>query len=116
MSNTMIQQQGGHGDMYMRRVAPEAIPADVREKLEHSHLAQAILAEGEKTGHAHRLTSDAPIGMVRVSDMVAYVLLRDAGLLTHEEHGAREITEPGYYEVPTERDYDPTLYAERVVD
>jgi len=107
--------QQGHGDMYMRQVAESDIPADVRERLEACALSRVVLAEGEQTGHVHLLTSEAPIGLVRDSDMVAYVLLRDAGLLTHEEHGVRTL-EPGYYEVPTERDYDPTLYQRMVVD
>lgn len=107
--------QYGHGDMYLRAVNAEFVPEHIRAQLEAQTARRAVLAYGEQTGHAHVLTSDAPLGLVRESDMVAYVLLRDAGLLTHEEHGVREV-EPGYYEVPTERDYDPTLYAEPVID
>ena len=107
--------QFGHGDLYLRQVEADAIPQEIRERLEQSHLTQAVLAFGEKTGHAHALTSERPIGLVRDSDAIAYVLLRDAGLLTHEEHGERHV-EAGWYEVPTERDYDPTVYARRVVD
>lgn len=107
--------QYGHGDLYLRQVDEQAVPAEVRKRLEACVEQRAVLAFGEQTGHAHVLTSERPVGLVRDSDMVAYVLLRDAGLLTHEEHGER-ILEPGWYEVPTERDYDPTLYARRVVD
>lgn len=107
--------QYGHGDLYLRCVDVAAIPREVRQRLEASHLAQAILAEGEQTGHVHALTSERPIGLVRDSDMVAYVLLRDAGLLTHQEHGEREI-EAGWYVVDTERDYDPTVYSRAVID
>lgn len=107
--------QVGHGDMYLRQVTEDAIPADVRARLLAGTERRAVLAEGEQTGHVHLLTSEAPIGLVRDSDMVAYVLLRNAGLLVHEEHGAR-VVEAGWYEVPTERDYDPTLYQRRVVD
>lgn len=107
--------QYGHGDMYLRAISADVVPADVRAELESQQETRAVLAYGEKTGHAHVLTSEKPLGLVRVSDMVAYVLLRDAGLLTHEEHGVRQV-EAGWYEVPTERDYDPTLYAERVID
>lgn len=109
-----MMSQYGHGDMYFREVDPASIPAEVRAQLDATRARSAVVAEGEKTGHAHRLVSD-DLAYVRVSDMVAYVLLRNAGLLTHEEHGVREL-EPGYYEVPTERDYDPTLYASRVID
>jgi hypothetical protein len=106
--------QYGHGDMYFREVDPQSIPAEVLTQLSARHEARAVVAEGEKTGHAHRLVSD-DMAYVRVSDMVAYVLLRNAGLLTHEEHGERQLA-PGWYEVPTERDYDPTLYQRRVID
>ena len=107
--------QFGHGDMFLRRVEPDQLPAGIKERLDAGTDRRAVLAEGEQTGHVHLLTSERPLGLVRDSDMVAYVLLRDAGLLTHEEHGVRTL-EPGYYEVPTERDYDPTMYARRVVD
>lgn len=107
--------QYGHGDMYLRKIEEAAVPADVRVRLEAGTERRAVLAYGEQTGHAHVLTSERPIGLVRDTDLVAYVLLRDAGLLTHEEHGERVI-EAGWYEVPTERDYDPTIYARRVVD
>lgn len=107
--------QYGHGDLYLRRVEVDDLPAGVADRLDESFEARAVLAEGEVTGHLHLLTSERPIGLVRDSDQVAYVLLRDAGLLTHEEHGER-LLEPGWYEVPTERDYDPSLYARRVVD
>lgn len=110
-----IGMQYGHGDMYFRRVEPEAIHQEVRARLEASRARRAVVAEGELTGHVHMLTSEQPLGLVRESDMVAYVLLRDAGLLTHQEHGER-VLEPGWYEVGTERDYDPSLYARRVID
>ena len=112
---TELMTEAGHGDMYLRPVSATEIPNAVRARLEASHENRAVLADGEVTGHLHLLTSERPIGYIRDSDMVAYVLLRDAGLLTHEEHGERAMA-PGYYIVPTERDYDPTLYARRVVD
>ena len=101
--------------MYMRGVEAADIPDAIRARLDASEEPRAVLADGEVTGHLHLLTSERPIGYIRDSDMVAYVLLRDAGLLDHEEHGAR-VMEPGYYIVPTERDYDPTMYARRVAD
>ena len=111
---TGLFHEAGHGDMYMRRIAEADIPADVLLRLAAGE-RRVVLAYGEASGHGHVLTSERPIGYVRDVDTVAYVLLRDAGLLTHEEHGVRAMA-PGYYEVPTERDYDPTLYQRRVVD
>ena len=108
-------EQFGHGDMFLRRIDEADLPASVMERLGGGE-PRAVLAYGEKTGHAHVLTSERPIGLVRDSDMVAYVLLRDAGLLTHEEHGVVTHVPPGYYHVPTERDYDPLLYERQVID
>ena len=107
--------QAGHGDLYMRRIPETEVPEAVRQRLQDSGTARMVLAEGEVTGHKHLLTSELPIGYVKLDDTRAYVLLRDAGLLTHEEHGER-VMAPGWYEVPTERDYDPALYERRVVD
>lgn len=113
MSDKMLTE-AGHGDMYLRPITEAQVPAAVLARLDGGS-TRAVLAYGEHTGHAHVLTSERPIGLVRDSDTVAYVLLRDAGLLVHEEHGTR-VMAPGYYEVPTERDYDPTVYARRVID
>lgn len=107
--------EAGHGDLYLRPIAAEDVPEAVRERLEAGGANRIVLAYGEHTGHAHVLTAERPIGYVRDSDSIAYVLLRDAGLLVHEEHGERHMA-PGYYAVPTERDFDPTEYARRVVD
>lgn len=110
-----MSNQYGHGDMFFRQVDADAIPQHVRTQLEASTTRRVVIAEGELTGHVHALTSEAPVGLVRESDMVAYVLLRDAGMLTHQEHGERTL-EAGWYVVPTERDYDPALYARQVID
>lgn len=111
-----------HGDIGMHAIDPVHVPPEVRAALEkRSGGTKVTLAVGEATGHAHVLTSDAPMGYLRVSDTVAYVLLDKAGLLDHtgtapgEGHGQR-VMAPGYYEVPTERRYDPTEYERRVVD
>ena len=45
----------------------------------------------------------------------AYILMEEAGLLSHEEHGQAEVL-PGWYELIIERDYDPSEYARRVID
>lgn len=110
-----MMRQVGHGDLYFRRVKEEDVPSEVRAELQLGTAKHVVLARGEATGHAHVMTSEKPIGFKRVDDTVAYMLLRDAGLLEHEEHGTRTLA-PGWYEVPLERDYDPSLYERRVVD
>lgn len=109
-------EQYGHGDLYLRRIEESDVPDDVRAKLEaDSGRREVVLAEGEVTGHKHLLTSDEPIGFATAEDGRAFVLLRDAGLLTHEEHGTRTPV-AGWYEMPLERDYDPSEYEREVVD
>ena len=72
-----------------------------------------VLAYGEATGHSHRIAG--AVAERYEHDGRAFVLLADAGLLTHEEHGQAELP-AGAYEIIIERDYDPTLYARRVID
>ncbi len=110
-----------HGDISMHAVDPKTLPHEIVSQLQQAPTQRVVLAVGEATGHAHVLTSDAPIGYVRVSAEIAYVLLEKAGLLGHtgtapgEGHGTRTMA-PGYYVVPTEREYDPTLYQRPVTD
>lgn len=116
MKEQRQMKQAGHGDLYVRQIAE--IPAEVR-RLMKSTPEPVTLAYGEKTGHAHVLTSEKPIEYVRVDDMRAYAILSAAGVLVHEPNGAdhgTRVLAPGAYEIDTEREYDPTLYQQRVVD
>ena len=68
-----------------------------------------VLAHGEVTGHAHVIDGEAEV--VRrerpTSEIVdAWLRLRSAGTLTHQEHGAITIP-PGEYEVRRQREYTP---------
>lgn len=111
----------GHGDLGIWAVEEREIPGDILAKLQGQQARKQVLARGEVTGHAHVVTSNGPVALVRVDDSRAFLLLEKAGLLDHtgtadgEGHGTR-VLDPGYYEVVTERDYDPTLYQRRVVD
>lgn len=68
-----------------------------------------ILAHGEVTGHAHRLT--APVETVTIDDVCYFVTLTEAGVsLSHDEHGCilMESTAPGMaYRVTRQREYSP---------
>lgn len=110
----MSEYQTVHGDLTVRQI--EQLPAGVAPTTHHGAV---ILAYGERTGHAHELTSEAPIEYVRLDDMRAYAVLSAAGLLVHTPNGAdhgTRVLPPGAYEIATERSYDPTMYARRVVD
>ncbi|MBI3929764.1 MAG: hypothetical protein HY319_29760 [Armatimonadetes bacterium] len=64
-----------------------------------------VLAEGEITGHAHRLEGD---GRLVRSGEELYLEVRDRSTLTHEEHGP--VTLPkGLYQVIQQREFAPWL-------
>ena len=115
---TVEMRQAGHGDLYMRQVAEADVPAAARAAMQ-TYTGPVTLARGERTGHAHVLTSDAPIQYARTDDSVAYVLLKRVGLLEHTPNGADHGTRflgPGLYVVQTEREYDPAGDRRPVID
>lgn len=64
-----------------------------------------VLAYGEVTGHAHRLT-DASDGLLIEVDGVLYLSVGPGGAqITHEEHGAQTIP-PGDYQIGAVQEYD----------
>ena len=73
-----------------------------------------ILAEGEVTGHAHRLQSGTA-GQVWTSGGQLYLeVSADEAVITHDEHHAVNIPR-GAYEVRIQREYHPSEIR-RVVD
>ena len=74
-----------------------------------------VLARGEVTGHKHQIVGNIDLARFTDHDGRAYLVLEQAGLLTHEEHGQAEVP-AGVYEVIIERDYDPSEYERKVVD
>jgi hypothetical protein len=86
-----------HGDVIVRSV--KNIPADARAT------SRRVLAEGEATGHAHRLVEDADVEVYE-REGTLFLRVGPAGAgLTHEEHGLGIIT-PGLYEVGRVREFD----------
>lgn len=78
----------------------EGLPADAKAA------PDGVLAEGEATGHAHRLgeggqrfVREGGAQFVRVEGPVARV--------THEEHGTLELPGPAVYIVQRQREYVP---------
>ncbi len=95
-----------HGDILLTRI--DSLPEG--EELKHD--GEYVLAYGEITGHAHRLTSE---GMKVVKcDGIIYMSLVIPAPLTHEEHKTIEIP-AGIYRLNHEREYDPFLEAVRSV-
>lgn len=96
-----------NGDVFLRQVPLPTIAKKVSQD------RPEVLAYGEVTGHSHRIEG-ATVERYE-HDGRAYILLAEAGLLTHEEHG-QAVVPAGIYEVIIERDYDPSEYQRRVVD
>ena len=89
-----------HGDVLLRPVSK--IPSG--KEIQHS--GEIIIAEGEATGHAHRLKSKEAKAVE--ADGVLYLSLTVPAPLTHEEH--KEIVIPaGDYERVFEREFDYAL-------
>jgi len=82
------------GDILIIRI--EEIPAAAK-KLNHR-----ILAEGEATGHAHKLIDGDLFDM----DGILYFELAQETDLIHQEH-AKITIEPGNYQVIRQREYNP---------
>ena len=81
------------------------------------HSGSFILAEGEATGHHHRITVANPADMEIRQTAAGYVLtLKSEGTLSHEEHGTLTIA-PGTYRIGKEREKDWfSLSVRRVID
>lgn len=95
----MEKREGyGHGDVLIRPVT--AIPAGATKS------AKRVLAEGEATGHAHRLLEDSDVEVYEDAKGTLWLRVGEGGAqVTHEEHGVRAI-DPGVYEVGKQLEYD----------
>lgn len=93
-SKSFMQQ----GDVLIFRRNPAKVNLGEAKKQDTN-----ILAEGEATGHAHRL-----IGGdfdVMKSDRMMLLIVRKEAILEHEEHGPITLGE-GFYEIDRVREYD----------
>lgn len=97
-----------HGDviLYQLNEDPGSSSVEKEEKL--------VLAEGEATGHAHRLTGNFDV-LEQVSGDVKFEVYTTA-VLTHEEHDII-VLEKGIYLKVNQVEYDPfTDLVKKVVD
>ncbi len=96
-----------HGDILLTPV--DSIPDDVilRDNL--------IIARGELTGHAHRITTS---DRAELFDHGTEMFLQISGgpaSLVHEEHATITL-QPGAYRIWRQREYNPRSYAEFIED
>ena len=84
----------------------ESVPQDRAGELVH------VLAEGELTGHAHRVLAGPGVDLLRDEDAgadplaVGYLRLKRLARLVHDEHAPVDLP-PGDYRVVQQRRYDP---------
>jgi hypothetical protein len=94
-----------HGDLLI--VRRESIPADLRVR------ESRVLAEGEATGHAHRVQGGATV--LEDAEGLTYLRVTDEGaVVVHEEHAPIALP-AGEYEVVRQREFDPFEQAARQV-
>ena len=94
------------GDVYL--IAQKSAPSGKR--LEH----RAVLAEGEITGHAHRLADPAAAHVFSIGADLFMEVVAESATIVHEEHGPVTIPR-GSYAVRIQREYSPKEIR-RVVD
>lgn len=86
-----------HGDVLIQRISE--IPAGATKT------NRTILAEGEVTGHAHRLIESADVEVYEHEGTVFLRVGPGGAGLTHEEHGLGVIAE-GAYQIGIVQEYD----------
>jgi hypothetical protein len=89
-----------HGDVILKKV--EEIPKTAKTVKCKTAI---VLAEGETTGHAHRILDLAGAEMKQVNGKM-FLHLEQPKMLVHEEHGKLRI-EPGDYEIDRVKEYNP---------
>lgn len=75
------------------------------QQVEGEKLPHLILAEGEVTGHSHRISQGEAL-LYQKNDTLYLQVLSKIALLTHEEHQAISIPQ-GNWMVRIQREYEP---------
>jgi hypothetical protein len=87
-----------HGDLLVEDAAE--IPADAR-RLHH-----LVLAEGELTGHSHRIAERDAAVLFQTHEGLFLSVTTAAATLIHQEHGPITLAQ-GCYRVWRQREYSP---------
>ena len=101
MSMTQYRQ----GDVWIERIDPGAVPADL-ERVRPDGRKRIVLAEGQATGHAHTLPARSVRTARRDPSGVLYLDVKAFAKVTHDEHDPIAL-EPGVYRVRRQREYHP---------
>lgn len=87
-----------HGDLLVAAVAE--IPAGSRR------LSHLTLAEGEMTGHSHRIAEANQATLYACDDQLYLEVFQAGATLVHQEHGPIVLPE-GVYRAWKQREYSP---------
>ncbi len=88
-----------HGDVLIAPI--ESVPANARLR------EGLILAQGEITGHAHRVETDSRAELLEAGPELFLRVLGSPARIVHEEHRPIELP-PGSYRVWRQREFDPS--------
>lgn len=86
------------GDVILDSI--ESLPSNLKAKNRQDN----VLAEGEATGHHHRVHNGTILEDAENPNMI-YVEANENAFLTHEEHGRIDLN-PGLYRFNIVREYD----------
>lgn len=104
-----MKNLGRQGDVLIERrddITPEQLQQGQRENPDPQ--GRHILAEGEATGHAHRMNAaKGLVALYVINQMRLLHIPEEAGPqpLEHEEHGT-VILPPGIYEIGRQQEFD----------
>jgi hypothetical protein len=87
-----------HGDVLVAEVSN--IPEGAEKQ---THL---VLAEGEATGHAHRIAEAGSAELFQIGGEMYLRVVKSTATLIHQEHGPI-VLEQGNYRVWRQREYSP---------
>lgn len=87
-----------HGDVLV--ASEPQIPAGARR------LRHLVLAEGELTGHSHRIAEPGSAALYRSGQDIFLEVVAPKATLVHQEHGPIELPR-GVYRVWRQREYSP---------
>ena len=87
-----------HGDVLVGAIGQISPGAKKRPHL--------VLAEGEMTGHSHRIAEPGSAVLLEAGSQVFLRVLADTATLIHQEHGPISLSK-GEYRVWQQREYSP---------
>jgi hypothetical protein len=88
-----------HGDVLVSETAE--IPAEAKKQ------THPVLAEGEMTGHSHRIAEPGAAELYQLGSDIYLRIVAPAATLIHQEHGPITLS-TGTYRVWRQREYSPS--------